>query len=248
MKKKFVYAGATAIFVIAVAVLSLFTLGGSQPASENQIKQWQVEASAGATTNGFVALTHAAEAGQARAQRALGEVYLHRGDHGPAEHWLKAAASGGDAASGGLLGRAYFQGSDGFAQSYGYAFKWLQPSAARHDPSAAYYLGLMYKSGYGVSRDAATAAHWFSIAADQQLPQGMFMLGNAYRYGDGVAIDTQKAVSLYQAAAEMDLPEAIQTLLLAAHHGELGLHYDQEQDKHALFEMGHAMKERPALP
>lgn len=248
MKKTTFYATTAAILVIAAVVLCGLFLLNPNPASDNQIQQWQVEATAGAATDGLSALTKAAKAGQVHAQRALGEVYLHRGDHVQADQWLSAAASHGDAASGALIGRAYFQGSDGFAQSYAEAFKWLSPSAEQHDPSAAYYLGLMYKSGYGVSRDATVAAHWFSIAADRQLPLALFMLGNAYRYGDGVKIDEKRALSLYQAAAELDLPEAIQTLLLAAHHGELGLHYDQQQDKHALFEMGHAMKERPAAP
>ena len=248
MKKTTRYVMAAAILVIAVVVLCGFWLGSAKPVSDNQIEQWQVEASAGATTNGFSSLEKAAKAGQVHAERALGEVYLHRGDHAHAYQWLTKAASHGDVASGAQLGRSYFLGTNGFVQSYANAYKWLLPSASKRDPNAAYYLGLMYKAGYGVSRDAVQATHWFGIAAAQQLPQGLFMLGNAYRYGEGVAVDEKRAVSLYQAAADLDLSEATQTLMMAAHHGELGLHYDQEQDKHAMFEMGHAMKERPALP
>lgn len=245
MNKTLRYVMPTAIFVIAVGILGC---GHKAPATDNQIQQWQVEASAGATTNAFASLTKAAEAGQVPAQCALGLVYLQRGNHQAAFDWLTKAAKAGSSQSAAVLGRAYFRGSDGFEQSYPKALQWLIPSANKQDASAAYYLGLMYKSGYGVTADPVQAVHWFGIAADKQLPAGLFMLGNAYRYGQGVVRDEKRAVTLYQAAADLEMPEAIQTLMMAAHHGELGLHYDQEQDKNAMFEMGHAMKERLATP
>lgn len=235
--------------MIAALVLFWFLFVGlKRPVTDNQIQQWQVEAMAGAKTDALRSIQDAADRGQVIAKRALGQIYLQQGNNASALKWLTQAATSGDRASAAILGKAYFLGTGGFQKNYTAAHEWFMLSAAQNDPNAAYYLGLMYKSGYGVSKNAEMAVHWFTLAANQQLPSGLFMLANAYRDGEGVTINEKKAVELYQSAADLDLPEAVQALMMAAHHGELGLKYDSEQDKHAFFEMSHALKEHPAAP
>ncbi len=234
--------------VMTAAVLFIWQSQAYAEVTENQIEQWRVEASAGADTHALEYLQDAAAHAQIPAMRALGEVYLHRGKPNDAIKLLTDAASQGDTGSATILGKAYFLGHDGIAKDDAQAFKWLSISGAKNDPNAAYYLGLIYKSGYGVPSNAATAAHWFGIAAQHDLPAGLFMLGNAYRDGDGVAKDEAHAVALYKQAADLDLPEAIQTLAMAEQNGELGLKYTPEEKQRAMFEMGHALKDRPAAP
>jgi len=238
---------AVAILVVA-AVFFILQSPAYAEASESQIEQWCVEASAGADTHALEHLQQAAAQRQIAAMRALAQVYLHRGQPQEALNLLTDAASRGDTGSATILGKAYFLGQDGIAKDDAQALKWLSQSSAKDNPNAAYYLGLIYKSGYGVKPDAQAAAHWFTIAANHALPAGLFMLGNAYRDGDGVVKDEAKAVALYQQAADLDLPEAIQTLAMAEQNGELGLKYTPEEKQRAMFEMGHALKDRPAAP
>ena len=97
----------------------------------------------------------------------------------------------------------------------------LGEAAAQGDPAAAYYLGLIYRSGYGVAADPVQAAHWFDVASRADIPAADFMLANAYREGSGVPRDEARALALYRRAAEHELPEAVQTLAMAYRNGEL---------------------------
>ncbi|QSI78038.1 tetratricopeptide repeat protein [Niveibacterium microcysteis] len=185
----------------------------------------------------------------AMSQRALGEALLARNntrDSAEGIAWLEKAASQGDADAHMALGKLQFLGSPYVERDYPSAYRHFAAAGAQGHAGAAYYLGLMLRSGYGVRENRAAAARWFALAAAKQSPAAMFMLANAYRDGDGVPRDERRARELYEEAAELELPEAIQTLAMAYRNGELGLPKDEMQARHFSLETAHALK-HPAL-
>uniref|UniRef100_UPI0034DB59C1 tetratricopeptide repeat protein n=1 Tax=Burkholderia gladioli TaxID=28095 RepID=UPI0034DB59C1 len=130
----------------------------------------------------------------------------------------------------------------------GLALALLLPAAEAGDAAAAYYVGLIYRSGYGVSADPAEAARWFTRAARQALPAAQFMLANAYRDGAGVPRDEARALALYRSAAEHELPEALQALAMAYRSGELGVKRDEDAYHAQWLEAAHALKHPASAP
>jgi TPR repeat protein len=92
--------------------------------------------------------------------------------------------------------KAYEQGD------YKLAFQLLLPLAEQGVARAQNGIGLMYRTGRGVSHDDAQAAAWFQKAADQGYAKAQAHLGYSYRKGLGVPKDYVKAVDLLQTAAE----------------------------------------------
>ena len=58
------------------------------------------------------------------------------------------------------------------AGDYTTAFKVLRPLAVEGDADAQYHLGMMYRKGQGVPKDADEAAKWFSKAKGQGMAIG----------------------------------------------------------------------------
>ncbi|WP_174906109.1 tetratricopeptide repeat protein, partial [Burkholderia territorii] len=146
------------------------------------------------------------------------------------------------------LGKALLLGSGDMPKDYARARTLLGEAAAQGDPAAAYYLGLIYRSGYGVAADPVRAAHWFEIASRADIPAADFMLANAYREGSGVPRDEARALALYRRAAEHELPEAVQTLAMAYRNGELGLRPDADEFHAQWIETAHALKHPVVAP
>lgn len=191
----------------------------------------------------------AQRADSAMPMRALGEALLARSnvsDFTEGIAWLEKAAGRDDAEAHTALGKLLFLGTPQLAPDYPAAYRHFATAGAQGHAGAAYYLGLMLRSGYGVRENHAAAARWFALAAGKQSAAAMFMLANAYREGDGVARDEKRALELYEEAAELELPEAIQTLAMAYRNGELGLPQDEMQARHFSLETAHALK-HPAL-
>ena len=64
----------------------------------------------------------------------------------------------------------YQEGEDAYNRGeYETALKKFLPLAEQGDLAAQYYLGMMYKSGQGVSQDDQKAVTWFRLAAEQGL-------------------------------------------------------------------------------
>ncbi|MCX9154953.1 hypothetical protein OPU71_02310 [Niveibacterium sp. 24ML] len=186
---------------------------------------------------------------RASVQRELGEALLTRNtprDFAEGIVWLEKAAEQGDADASMALGKLRFLGTPFLAQDYPRAYRYFAAAGAQGHAGAAYYLGLMLRSGYGVRENRAAAARWFALAAEKNSAAAMFMLANAYREGDSVPRDEARARELYEEAAELELPEAIQTLAMAYRNGELGLAQDEMQARHFTQETAHALK-HPAL-
>ena len=75
-------------------------------------------------------------------------------------------------------------------------------SAKHANAEAQYRLGLMYKFGWGASRDAKTAANWFRLAADQEHAEAQSELGVLHKLGRGVKEDAAEAARWFRRAAD----------------------------------------------
>ena len=81
------------------------------------------------------------------------------------------------------------------------AFTALLPLAEAGDPRAQRVVGQMLRSGKGVTRNFAAAAHWYERAADQEDAAAQTKLGLAYAYGRGVPRNASAAFTLFSRAA-----------------------------------------------
>ncbi|HEM7843723.1 TPA: sel1 repeat family protein [Burkholderia multivorans] len=193
-----------------------------------------------------------ARAGSGAAQAALGIALVDAREAGLRDEgrgWLETAAQaqGADNAPAArraqlALGKALLLGSGDMPKDYARARALLGAAAEHGDAAAAYYLGLIYRSGYGTAADPVQAARWFEIASQAEIPAADFMLANAYRDGSGVPRDEARALALYRRAAEHELPEAVQTLAMAYRNGELGLRPDADAFHAQWIETAHALK------
>ncbi|AOJ11406.1 tetratricopeptide repeat protein [Burkholderia mayonis] len=232
---------------------------GAQPVSRAQLDEWRAMVEQVTEPNALGRLRALAQRGSSDAQSALGLALVGSRDlalRDEGMRWLETAAQAtpvnGAPSSAGVrdarlaLGKAWLLGTGGAARDYPRALAMLRPLAAAGDPNAAYYVGLIYRSGYGTPVDPAEAARWFELAARHDIPAAQFMLANAYRDGSGVRRDEARALALYRQAAERELPEAVQTLAIAYRNGELGLPRDPDAFHAQWIEAAHALK-HPAL-
>ncbi len=70
----------------------------------------------------------------------------------------------------GYIGRMFLRG-EGTEQSFEKAITWFKRGIANGDALCQYELGLMYRHGHGLPKDAVKAASYFKAAADQDLPR-----------------------------------------------------------------------------
>ncbi|MEN7526938.1 MULTISPECIES: tetratricopeptide repeat protein [unclassified Cupriavidus] len=246
------------MFVAATLAVAVATTGVAGAAvwrhqsetRQTEIAQWQRLATSVADARALDRLQQAASAGETSAQAALGEVLMVRTEvatRADGERWLRAAAEKGNVRAQFLLGKAAMLGGLASGRTDApLAWQWLDAAARTGDVGAAYYLGLLYRGGYGREVDSARAARWFQVAADAGVPQAMFLLANAYREGNGVIRDEARAVSWYEAAGERAHPASLQALAMAYRNGELGLAQDEAQYQQHMAEAAHALK-HPAL-
>ncbi|CAJ9937772.1 sel1 repeat family protein [Burkholderia pseudomallei] len=232
---------------------------GAPAVSRAQLDEWRAMVEQASEPNALGRLRALAQRGSADAQAALGLALAGSRDLALRDEgwrWLETAAhatppenaptSAGERDARLALGKAWLLGAGGAARDYPRALAMLRPLAAAGDPNAAYYVGLVYRSGYGTPADATEAARWFELAARQDIPAAQFMLANAYRDGSGVRRDEARALALYRQAADHELPEAVQALAIAYRNGELGLPRDADAFHAQWIEAAHALK-HPAL-
>jgi TPR repeat protein len=246
------------LFVAATLAVTVATAGVAgaavwrqqSDARQTEIARWQLLATSADDSAALSKLKRAAAAGEVAARTALGETLLSRPDtesRTQAERWLRLAADNGHTRAQFLLGKAAMLGELASGQpDLPLAWRELDAAAQAGDVGAAYYLGLLYRGGYGRTPDLAAAAHWFNVAADGGVAQAMFLLANAYRDGDGVPRDDARAVSWYEAAAEREHPASAQALAMAYRNGELGLSQDDDNYRQHMAEAAHALK-HPAI-
>ena len=133
-----------------------------------------------------------------------------------------AVAASAGAASPVEEARRCLRGSEHAPANLPRAFQLFSTAAKAGDPLAAYYLGMMYKNGMAVTRDATAAAHWLQFAAKRQMPAAMFALAKLYLSGDGVKRDEQTARRLIEKAADLEYPEAVMAMAIGLRDGSMG--------------------------
>lgn len=110
-----------------------------------------------------------AEAGDAKAQRALYQAYSEgRGapqDRTKAFEWAMKAAQQGDAIAQAIVGETYLNGYVPVERDTKAAMTWLQKSAEAGQWSAAFMLADIYKKGAGVKVDQRQAQAWLKRCA-----------------------------------------------------------------------------------
>ncbi|MCA7982225.1 sel1 repeat family protein, partial [Burkholderia cepacia] len=230
---------------------------GSTP-SAAQLDEWQAMVTQATEPHALAQLRTLARRGSGDAQAALGIALVDAREPGLRDEgrgWLETAATADGKADAPAarraqlaLGKALLLGSSDMPKDYARARTLLGEAAAQGDPAAAYYLGLIYRSGYGIAADPVQAAHWFEVASRADIPAADFMLANAYRDGSGVPRDDARALALYRRAAEHELPEAVQTLAMAYRNGELGLKPDADEFHAQWIETAHALKHPVVAP
>ncbi len=83
---------------------------------------------------------------------------------------------------------------------------------AQEDANARYFLGLLYRNGWGVPQDDNEAARWFRLAAHQDHVEAQYTLGYMYEHGQGVTADIENAKGWYRKAAHQGDDDAQQNL------------------------------------
>jgi TPR repeat protein len=78
--------------------------------------------------------------------------------------------------------------------NYTRAVEWLQEAAGKGHAEARTQLGVCYRDGHGVERDAVQAVKWFRKAAEQDNCRACLSLGTCYYQGEGVAEDKKLAI------------------------------------------------------
>jgi TPR repeat protein len=158
-----------------------------------------------------------AEAGDARAQYELGNLYAERyksapwgfvkADYDEAQNWYRKAADQGHAEAKGKyysynfkfypddewLFRAVAAEMSAMGLSVPQqldeaAFRWRK-AAEQGNAQAQFNLGNMYESGQGVSRDHTEAANWYRKAAQQGHSRAQLFLGLKINLGPSFAIE-----------------------------------------------------------
>lgn len=197
----------------------------------------------GEDSEAYRRLRQLAEGGAPLAQRGVGELLLASRQSQQRQEgldWLAKAAAQQDVEAQFALGKAAFQGVNG-GPDFALARQWFEQADRAGHPAAPYFLGLMYRSGYGLPADTGRARAYFSKAAAADLPEGAFMLANQLRAGEGGPQDWSGALANYVKAGDMEHPAALQTLAMIYQNGEMGQPRDPAQAEHYLAEASHAL-------
>ena len=239
--------------VAIYAMACVATTFAAQPPSPAEIDRLRMHADAGRDERALDRLLVAARTGNADAQRAAGEALINRADPARAVEgmrWLERAAGQNDTRAMILLGKAWLFGStaSGRGPDAAIARLWFERAQPDVNPQAAYYLGLIEKSGYGRTANPVAAVAFFRLAAQQNMPEAMYLLGNAYASGEGVDIDAREAMRWYLRAASREHPEATQELAHAFARGDTLLPQSDFQAEQMRRAVEHALRHPKAAP
>ena len=120
-----------------------------------------------------------AEAGQASAQAAIGQMYLDGlgvpKDPAQAAVWLEKAAGGGNARARAQIGALYATGT-GVPQDEMKASYWLLKAANQNVRQSQRFMALRFYAGQGVPRDLAQSFLYAALCAKQGDPEGQALL------------------------------------------------------------------------
>lgn len=166
------------------------------------------------TTTTQDSMIQAAEAGDVKAQAALGQRYIDGRDvlrnYAEASTWLTRAAEAGDFGASNTLGKLYFEGL-GVPQDTQMALNWLERAALSGAPDMLYDLASVLETTQDA--DALRQAHdlYERSAAAGHIPSAV-NLGVMYQSGSGVAPDLERAKALYETGLATAHPRALNNL------------------------------------
>ena len=92
--------------------------------------------------------------------------------------------------------------------NYTEALRWYRKAADQGSSGGYFIMGLMYRSGKGVSKDETEAVKYFRKAAELGDAQAQNQMGFCYETGKGVTKNMTEAVKWYRKAALKGYPEA----------------------------------------
>ena len=147
-----------------------FVLAAVAPGIESAVADWETGQAAferGDAAAALRAWKPLAEAGDARAQAALGSLHIHgRGvavDYEKGLRWTRLAAEQGDVTGQFNMGTIY-AGGLGVERDYAEAAEWFARAAEQDDAASRYNLGVLYARGLGVPRNDEEALFLLSTA------------------------------------------------------------------------------------
>lgn len=92
----------------------------------------------------------------------------------------------------------------GTKQNHAEATRWFLKAAEEYgDINAMYVLGLKYRDGIGIPKDADEGLKWLSSSSEMGNIRATIELANMYRRGIGVERNTTKCLKMYEKAANM---------------------------------------------
>lgn len=150
---------------LVALVAAAFALGIGSPAADWNSGQTAFER--GDFAAALEAWRPLAEAGDARAQAALGSLYINgQGvavDHAEALRWTRLAAEQRDVTGQFNMGTIY-AGGLGVDRDYAAAADWFRRAAEQDDAASRFNLGVLYARGLGVPKDDEEAIFMLSTA------------------------------------------------------------------------------------
>jgi len=91
---------------------------------------------------------------------------------------------------------------------YPTAIKLLDAGVDRGDARAQFFLGILYETGSGVTKDASHAAQLYRLSAEKGLATAQNNLASLLADGNGVTQDLKEAMKWWVLAADQGLPVA----------------------------------------
>jgi TPR repeat protein len=168
-------------------------------------------AAAGGSAEAREALLRVAEAGDARAQNAVANLFAFgRGVEANAElanTWYRKSAEQGHVLSQFNLAWNLTHGI-GVRADLAQALDWYRRAAEQGHPYAMNNLGVQYLRGQGAAPDAKAAFDWFSRSAEAGVARGAYNAGTLLEQGQGAPADARRAFALYLSAAGAGFAQA----------------------------------------
>ena len=154
----------------AIALALAFALAALAPGMGAAVADWnegQAAFERGDVAAALEAWMPLAEAGDARAQAALGSLYIHGTgvpvDHAEALRWTRMAAEQGDVTGQFNMGTLY-AGGLGVERDYAEAARWFARAGEQDDAASRFNLGVLHARGLGVPKDDVEALFLLSTA------------------------------------------------------------------------------------
>ncbi|RQP25076.1 SEL1-like repeat protein [Piscinibacter terrae] len=168
-------------------------------------------AAANGSTEARDTLLRMANAGDARAQNAVGNLFgFGRGvevNSELANVWYRKSAEQGFVLSQFSLAWNQSHGI-GAAVDFAQALDWYRRAAEQGHPFAMNNLGVMNLRGQGTAADAKAAFDWFNRAAEAGNARGAYNAGTLLEQGNGTPADARRAFAMYMSAGGAGFAQA----------------------------------------